>query len=316
LAKREWFEVEFEDWLAFDFSYSLDLRSLIPHILSIEEYKAAALNPVLPPHWLEVPENTVAVAAGGGGAVEHTPTWGVYSVRPAGDPSSGNGAATEDTKIPVRKTTKARQWIKQRFVPGSAALSLPDILTLHGMVAEEHGVTGPTAGELRTDRVLVGRAEVGGVHQGAPWKRLPDLMAQYVDFVDGTELRSLPPVIQALLAHFFLDTIHPFIDGNGRTSRLVAAAILSRYGYNLHGTYALTRYFYRHEIQYHTMLHGIWKRCPFAVTPFVAFGMAGFVLELKSIDTFIKMKLNRLRDPGLAASPWRRRIRARSRRLN
>jgi len=40
LAKREWFEVEFKDWVAFDFSYSLDLRSLIPHILAIKEYKA------------------------------------------------------------------------------------------------------------------------------------------------------------------------------------------------------------------------------------------------------------------------------------
>jgi hypothetical protein len=306
--------LEFEDWAAFDFSYSLDLRSLVPHILAIEEYKAATLNQVLPPHWLEVPENPVA--AGEGGVVENAPTWGVYSASSADGPPSGNGAATEEAKIPVHKTTKARQWIKQRFVPGSAALSMLDILTLHGMVAEEHGVTGPTAGQLRTNIVLVGRDEVGGVHHGAPWKRLPDLMARYVAFVDSQELHRLPPVIQALLAHFFLDTIHPFIDGNGRTSRLIAAAILSRHGYNLHGTYALIRYFYRHEIQYHTMLHGIWKRCPFAVTPFIAFGIAGFVLELKSIDTFIKMKLDRLRDSDRAASPWRRRIRARSHRLH
>ncbi len=308
--------MELEDWTAFDFGYALDLRSLVPHILAIEEYKAAALNPVLPPHWLEAPEDPIAAAEGGGRAIQNMPAWGVYAVPSANDRLSGNGASTEDAKIPFRRSTKARQWITQRFAPGSAALSLPDILTLHGMIAEEHGVTGPTAGKLRTDSIRVGRAEVGGVHQGAPWKRLPDLMARYVAFVESPQLRSLPPVIQALLAHFFLDTIHPFIDGNGRTSRLVAAAILSRHGYNLHGTYALIGHFYLHEIQYHTMLHGIWKRCPFAVTPFVAFGIAGFVLELKSVDTFIKMKLNRLRDSDLAASPWQRRIRPRSRRLN
>ena len=55
--------MEFEDWVAFDFSYALDLRSLIPYILALEEYNAAALTPVLPPHWLEVPENPVAAAA-------------------------------------------------------------------------------------------------------------------------------------------------------------------------------------------------------------------------------------------------------------
>ncbi len=289
--------MESEDWAAFDFSYSLDLGSLAPHLLAIEEYKAAALNPVLPPHWLEVPEAAAAAAAAN--------TWGRGQDAPAAD----DPAAADEKRVPVRKTVKARTWIRERFVPGSAALSLADILALHGMVAEEHGASGPTAGALRTTPCEVGRAQVGGIHRGAPAQRLPELMAQYVAFVDGGERRSLPAVVQALLAHFFLDTIHPFVDGNGRTARLVAAAVLSRHGYNLHGTYALMRYFYRHEITYHTMLHRIWQRCPFAVTPFVAFGIEGFVLELKSVDAFIKMKLNRLRDPALAVPAWRRRIR-------
>jgi hypothetical protein len=289
-----------EDWAAFDFSYSLDLRSLIPHIFALEEYKAAALGPLLPPHWLEGAESPAASAATG--AAENR------SSAPSLSHPSGDVPAGKENKIPVRKATKARAWIRERFVPGSAPLSLADILTLHGMVAEEHGVSGPTAGALRTRPAEVGRGLVGGFHQGAPYKRLPELVAQYVAFVDGAELRSLPPVVQALLAHFFLDTIHPFVDGNGRTARLVAAAILSRHGYDLHGTYALIRYFYQHEIQYHTMLHRIWQRCPFAVTPFVAFGIAGFVIELKSVDAFIKMKLNRMRDPDVAVPPWRRRI--------
>jgi hypothetical protein len=61
------------------------------------------------------------------------------------------------------------------------------------------------------------------------------------------------------------------------------------------------------------MLQRIWQRCPFAITPFVAFGIEGFVLELKSVDTFIKMKLNRVRDPDLAAPAWRGRTRLRAR---
>lgn len=298
--------MEFEDWAAFDFSYSIDLRSLVPHILAVEQYKAAAFNPVLPPHWLEVPEAAPVAAA------DAAKTWG----RGQDAPTADDPAAADEKRIPVRKTDKARTWIRERFVPGTAGLSLADILALHGMVAEEHGASGPTAGALRTTPCQVGRELVGGIHRGAPAPRLPELMAQYVAFLDGGGLRSLPPVVQALLAHFFLDTIHPFVDGNGRTARLVAAAILSRHGYNLHGTYALMRHFYRHEIAYHTMLHRIWQCRPFAVTPFVAFGIEGFVLELKSVDAFIKMKLNRLRDPALAASTWRRRIHARSRRLN
>jgi Fic family protein len=296
------------DWANFDFSYSLDLRSLVPHILALEEYKEAASRPVLPPHWLEV--QPAPPAAGDDGV---SVPWGAQ--RPAAEPRSDDRAAEEEQQVPVRDSSKARAWIRERFVPGSAPVTLSDILTLHGMVAEEHGVSGPTAGALRTTAVEVGRKVVGGIHQSAPKKWLPQLMAHYVTFIDGADLRGLPPVIHALIAHFFLDTIHPFVDGNGRTCRLVAAAILSRHGYNVHGTYGLIRYFYRHEIRYHTMLQRIWQRRPFAVTPFVAFGIEGFVLELKSVDTFIKMKLNRPRDSELSAPALRQRIRARRRGL-
>jgi hypothetical protein len=293
-----------EDWASFDFSYTLDLRRLIPHILAMEEYKAAALSPVLPPRWLEVPEGFAPDA--------------IDDPTPAPDLSVAqqpDQAAMPQKRLLIRDTSKARAWIKQRFVPGSVPLAVSDILTLHWMVAEEHGVKGPTAGALRTKPTEVGRELVGGFHQGAPVKQLSHLMDRYVEFIDGPQLRSLPAVIHALLAHFFLDTIHPFVDGNGRTSRLVAAAILSRHGYNVHGSYALVRYFYRHDVLYHTILQWTWKRCPFEVTPFVAFGVEGFVLELKSVDSFIKMKLNRIgRD--IAVPAFYGRIGARPRPLN
>ncbi len=300
--------MQVQDWASFDFCYSLELHDLIPHILALDEYKEAAISPVLPPHWLEIPQAPAA-----DGAITDNRPWGAE--RSATEEPPDDQAAAPAQQFPVRDSSKARAWIKQRFVPGSASITVSDILALHGMVAEEHGVSGPTAGALRTTGAEVGRELVGGVHQGAPARRLPQLIGQYVAFIDSEKLRGLHPVIHALIAHFFLDTIHPFFDGNGRTSRLVAAAILSRHGYNVHGTYGLIRYFYRHELRYHTMLHLIWRRCPFAITPFVAFGIEGFVLELKSVDAFIKMKLNRSRDPDLAAPGWRGRIRARRHRL-
>jgi hypothetical protein len=304
-----------QDWGSFDFSYTLDLRSLTPHILAIEEYRAAARNLVLPPHWLEAP---LTATGGQADVVEDTP---IFQPEPLAALSSateraGSSPAESPEREPVRDAARARAWITRRFAPGSPPILSTDILTLHAMVAEEHGVTGPTAGALRTTRVEVGRELVGGIHQGAPVKELPLLFERYVDFINGPDLLSLPPLVRALLAHFFLDTIHPFVDGNGRTSRLIAAAILSQHGYNLNGTYGLIKHFYRHELRYHTILHQIWKRCPFEVTPFIAFGIEGFVLELKSVDTFVRMKLNRMRDAELFAPVFRRRIGVRSRREN
>ena len=50
------------------------------------------------------------------------------------------------------------------------------------------------------------------------------------------------------------------------------------------------------DIKYHSMLHRCWQSPPFDLTEFVAFGMEGFVMELRSISSFIKMKLGRVFD--------------------
>jgi Fic family protein len=178
------------------------------------------------------------------------------------------------------------------------------------------GATGDCApGALRNLPVQVGRREVGGLHMGAPANRLPRLMDEYVGFITSERLRNFHPVIQALIAHFFLVTIHPFADGNGRVSRLLTAAILLQRGYNVHGGfYALSDYFYLNDIKYHGMLHRCWQSPPFDLTPFVAFGMEGFVMELRSIGSFIKMKLNRIVDRetllALHSAPGPRKLRA------
>jgi hypothetical protein len=255
------------DWASFGFLYNLDLPVLVPHLVAMEECRGALLAEMLPPRWLDPAEEQ------------------------SSDPRAG----------------LARNWITQRFAPGSEPALVTDILTIHRLIAEQSRIESGRAGRFRTIPVRVGRPSVGGYHFGAPAQELDLLMHEYVRFVDSATLRTLPPIIHALLAHFFLDTIHPFQDGNGRTSRLLAAAILSRRGHNLHGSYALFRHYTR-GLQYHSILHRSWQRCPFDVTAFVAFGIEGFVTELRSVNTFVQMKLNRAVDQGLRDKVFRRRI--------
>lgn len=266
-------------WPAFEFNYRLDLPRLLPHIAAIESYQQAATTRVLPPQWREQPAELNSDAAG--------------------DERTGNAA-------------RARAWVKQRFVPGSAPLSLDDLLAMHRIVADP---TNPecTPGAFRTLSVQVGRREVGGIHMGAPAERLARMMEQYIQFINSEDSLSLHPVIHALVAHFFLVTIHPFGDANGRVSRLLTAGLLSQRGYNVHGGfYALSAYFYQRDIEYHTMLHRSWLNpLPFDLTAFTAFGMEGFVMELKSIDSFIKMKLNRTVEREMLPLPVKKKIRAR-----
>ncbi len=256
------------DWGSYDFAYILDMPRLVPHLLALEASREAARVEVLPPHWLDPP-------------------------KPAG---AGDTHARASARIATRESSSARAWVQTRFVPGSAPLSVADILAIHRLVAEESELESGPCGAFRTVPVRVGRPRVGGFHEGAPAAQLPQLMERYVTFIDAAPVCDLPPAVTALLAHFFLDTLHPFLDGNGRTSRLIAAAILSRRGYRLQGTHALVRHFYNHEFRYHTLLHRSWQACPFDVTDFVAFGLEGIIAELRSVEAFLRMKCTRTSD--------------------
>lgn len=277
------------DWLQFEFDYRLDPPRLTPHLLAVEAHKPEALTRVLPPQWRES-----------------------FLMQGAEE------RADEQTQADLRNAANARAWVNARFAAGAPPLALTDLLTMHKMMTD--GATAEyVPGVLRSLPVQVGRREVGGLHMGAPANRLPRLMDEYIGFITSDRLLALHPVVQALIAHFFLVTIHPFGNGNGRVSRLLTAGILLQRGYNVHGGfYALSDYFYLNDIKYHSMLHRCWQSpLPFDLTAFVAFGMEGLVMELRSIGSFIKMKLNRVvdRETLLAAhsATGPRRLRARAR---
>ena len=72
------------------------------------------------------------------------------------------------------------------------------------------------------------------------------------------------------------------------------AAILYEGGYNVHGFYGLSNYFYRNGDDYKRRLQECRRVQPFDLAPFVEFGLRGFETELHGINSFIKTKMNRL----------------------
>jgi Fic family protein len=60
-----------------------------------------------------------------------------------------------------------------------------------------------------------------------PWELVDDYLADLVEFCNQ---ESLSPIAQAAIAHAQFETIHPFIDGNGRTGRVLIQLILRRRG--------------------------------------------------------------------------------------
>ena len=282
-------------WPGFEFTYTLDMSRLLPYLAAIEVSKAASSSSVLPPPWRE------------------QSGFGTSEV-PLSDPSRQSERVQEiqsrKEELLKNNASRAHSWVRQRFAPGSALLSLEDILTMHRMVAEEAGIRYNNVGVLRQDgqKVVVGEAGIG-VHVGAPALRLPRLMDDYVKFVNSATQISMPPAVHALAAHFFFTTIHPFEDGSGRVSRLVAAGILFQRGYRGHGFYALSSHFYQNEYRYHSLIYETQQTLTFDLTRFVAFGLEGLVLELRGINSFLRFKINRAAERAILTPKLRKRAR-------
>ena len=284
------------DWRRFSFEYRLQLDNLSTDLIRIEAYKEAALNLVLPPDWRAQLDRLNRVrAVHGTTALEGNPL-SEAEVRLQMDLLADSvqplNQSTEQRQ--VRNAGLAQDWVRERFVPAGPPLRHSDIVQLHKLITEGSDERDNAPGRLRTHPVVVGTEALGGVHRGAPPQDVPRLMEEFERLMSSRGLTSQHPVVRALLGHFFLVTIHPFGDGNGRVSRLVEAGILYQGGYNIFGFYGLSNYLYRHGDEYKRLLQQSRRTQPFDLNAFVAFGIKGFAAELKGINNFIKTKLNRV----------------------
>lgn len=99
-----------------------------------------------------------------------------------------------------------------------------DILELHRVTLK--GISNVWAGKYKTvqNRIL------GSVVKRTPPYMVREEMAKLVDFINKNP-GKLNPVEMAAIAHQMLAKIHPFLDGNGRCSRLLSNLILMKNGY-------------------------------------------------------------------------------------
>ena len=281
------------DSTRFAFEYTMELPDVLPRLVSIEARKEASMSLLLPPDWKAQLDRLNRIrSVHGSTALEGNPMSEEQVAALLADTASAH--PDDRVRLQVRNADRAQSWVRSRFTPGTPPLRADEIYEMHRLLTERSDESLNTPGKLRSHGVQVGTPELGGVHIGAPHPELPRLVDEFVEFVTTGRPRGEHPVVQALVAHFFLVTIHPFGDGNGRVSRLVEAAILYQGGYNVHGFYGLSNYFYRNADEYRRRLQECRRSQPFDVAPFVRFGLKGFASELRGINDFLKTKLNRL----------------------
>lgn len=117
-------------------------------------------------------------------------------------------------------------------------------------------------GELRTSPVWIGAA--GATPDTAAFvpplhQHLPELLADWERFVND-DGQAYPALIQAALMHYQFETIHPFLDGNGRIGRLLINLVLMARGRLSHPLLYLSSYFEMHRQDYYRHLQAVRER--------------------------------------------------------
>lgn len=136
--------------------------------------------------------------------------------------------SSDVTATEVLNNIEAMRWAVESLSTADA-ITVEDLLAIH-----ERLLTGtslePYAGKVREQQNWIGGSPFNPCSAGfvpPPFEYVRELLEDLCRFCNDD---SLPTIAQAALAHAQFETIHPFIDGNGRTGRALIHVILRRRG--------------------------------------------------------------------------------------
>ena len=119
----------------------------------------------------------------------------------------------------------ALKWVRDQAQRNPQIIDEKDILHIQSLILR--GIDDTNRGCYRNIPVRISGSSVVLPNP----HKIPDLMESFIESLKHSQ--NLHPVALASEAHYQLVTIHPFVDGNGRTARLLMNMILLMTGYPL-----------------------------------------------------------------------------------
>jgi len=129
---------------------------------------------------------------------------------------------------------------------------------IHAILLENVRGHHATPGELRRSQNWIGPAGCTiseAIFVPPPPEVVPEALSQLEKFLHQKD--NLPILVKIGLAHAQFETIHPFLDGNGRLGRLLITFLLTERGILQKPVLYLSHYFKRHRQKYYDLLQNV-----------------------------------------------------------
>jgi Fic family protein len=140
---------------------------------------------------------------------------------------------------------------------GGFPLSLRLVREVHRVLLGHGRGERHTPGEFRRSQVWIGGTRPGNAaFVPPPASEVAECLKHFERFLHD-EPDSTPPLVKAALAHVQFETIHPFLDGNGRVGRLLIAMQLSADGLLREPLLYLSLHFKQHRRTYYELLNRV-----------------------------------------------------------
>lgn len=191
--------------------------------------------------------------------------------------------------VPEADPDEARELLNYRkaFDFVSEYLTSGDPIT-EGLIREIHkrlveGVRGGAAspGKYRKIQNYVVNSITGEtIYTPPPAHDIPIMMAELVSYLNREA--NTHPVLISGIAQFQLVHIHPFLDGNGRTSRLLSTLCLYRAGYDFKRLFTISEYYDRDRAAFYQAIQGV-RENNMNMTGWLEYFIEGLSIQLAEV---------------------------------
>lgn len=190
---------------------------------------------------------------------------------------------------------------------GGLPLSMRLLRGMHEVLMSHPGGRSKTPGRVRRSQVWIGGTRPGNAaFVPPPANALPDCLSAFERFLND-QPEPTPPLLKAALAHVQFETIHPFLDGNGRLGRLLIVLQLVADSVLRDPMLYPSLYFKTHRALYYELLnevrlHGDWERWLDFFAEGVEVSATQAVATANALLALINIDRDRIAGLGRAAS--------------